>query len=85
MGKAEGAARKDLQEAGIKKEDLDSIISQLQRAILTKEPYDPAKLFTGYTDANNKPIEAATIAAVIAPYAAKYNESYAYKNVSEVL
>lgn len=83
MGKAEGAAKKDLQEAGIQAKDLDAIISQLQKAILTKEPYDPTKLFTGYKDSNNVAIDPSVIAAAVAGYAAKFNESYAFKNVSD--
>ena len=83
MGKAEGAARKDLQEAGIQSKDLDAILSQLQKAILTKEPYDPSKLFKGYKDSNGVAIDPAVIAAAVAAYAAKFNESYAYKNVSD--
>ena len=83
MGKAEGAARKDLQEAGMQHKDLDAIISQLQKAILTKEPYDPVKLFKGYKDANDASIDPSVIAAAVASYATKFNESYAYKNVSD--
>ena len=83
MGKEKENAVKNLQEdAGVKKEDLADIIARLQRAILAKEPYDPSKLFSGYRNENGA-IDPAVIAAAVAAYASKFNESIVYKNATD--
>lgn len=82
MGKAEGIAKKDLQELGLQSGDIDSIVNEIKRAILSKQPYDPAKMFEGYSNKDGK-IDPSVIAAAVAAYAAQFNASYAYKNASD--
>ncbi|MGN1299362.1 MAG: hypothetical protein ACI4UE_05215 [Candidatus Scatovivens sp.] len=83
MNKEQKEATKDLQKLGLDSSDIDSIIAQIQKAVLSKDSYKHSEMFSGYTNTNTgDEISAAAIAAAVAGYATKYNESNVYENAS---